>query len=412
MIVKDIMERFAMTLFPEISGNHGTDGEKWTQWLLEKSFFLDFVFRNPEGKHKGKELGDAVVLYDNVLLMVQVKSQQSARDPKQWAEKHIKKALSQLKHTRRMLVKGHVKILRNELRGDVPIDIKKYPNHMGLIILSQDAAPFVAEELVPDLKKEDFPIHTISLRDFSLLVSRLDTAGDFICGLELRQDIASKVKYFVHNEEENIRKIIPYINEVIGKTFSRDTEDIRSMTCEAFKKNLSGKLTNSDDRNYGLLVDDIIAHAHDVDPSLPYHNPSTARQTSLEIATYLGFLTRERRIALGKRMFNCVTESSDGKDHYFCHYKPSLKQVFVFLATSKSREERVKFLSYLLSVAQVQFNADRGIGIATEPPGDGRSYDMALHKTSPSGQLAEELKLQKNIFGKVNSLWNHEPDGL
>ena len=78
-------ERFAMTPFPEISGNHGTDGENVTQWLLEKSFFLDFIFRNPEGKHKGTELADAIVLYDNVLLMVQVKSQKSVRDPQEGA---------------------------------------------------------------------------------------------------------------------------------------------------------------------------------------------------------------------------------------------------------------------------------------------------------------------------------------
>lgn len=345
------MKRFAMTPFPEISGIHGDDEEKCAQWLLEKSFFLDFVFRNPQGKQKGTELADAVVLSDNVLLMIQVKSQQANRDPKQWAKKHIKKALNQLKYTRRMLVEKHVKTLSNELRGDVPVDIKKYSNHMGLIILSQNASSFVAEDIVPDLRKVNFPIHIISLRDFSLLVSRLDTAGDFICGLELRQDISPKVKYFVHSEEENIRKMIPYIDEVIGKAFSGDSEDIRSRTCEVFKNNLSGQLANLDDSRYGLLVDDIIARAHDVDPSLPYHNPSTARQTSLEIATCLGFLTRERRIALGKRMFNCVAGASDGKDHYFCHCQPSLKQVFIFLATSKSRKDRTGFLSYLVSRA-------------------------------------------------------------
>jgi len=399
------MERFAMTPFPEFSGNHGIDGENWTQWLLEKSFFLDFVFRNPEGKHKGTELADAVVLYDNVLLMVQVKSQQTGKDPQAWAKKYIGIALNQLKGTRRMLVEGHVQSLWNKLRGDVPIDIQKYPNHMGLIILSQNAPPFVAEELVPDLRNEDFPIHIISLKDFSLLVSKLDTAGDFICGLELRQDIVPNVTYLVHNEEENIRKMVPYINQVIGKALSRDTDEIQNLTCEAFKRNLSGELANSDNRNYGLLVDDIIAHAHDVDISLPYHNPSTAKQTSLEIATYLGFLTRERRISLGKRMFNCVTGATDGKDHYFCHCQPSLKQVFVFLATSKSRVDRTTFLSYLLNVAQFQFNANRGIGIATEPPGEGRSYDMALHRSLPSKESIEKLNLKENIFGEAVSLW-------
>ncbi|MBL7197664.1 MAG: hypothetical protein ISS47_06160 [Candidatus Omnitrophica bacterium] len=398
------MQRFAMTPFPKISGNLGVDVEKVSQWFLEKSFFLDFVFRNPKGKKKGKELADAVVLYDDVLLMLQVKSQHSKRDPYKWAEKNIKEALRQLNGTRRMLAERHVTRLHNELHGEISIDINKYLSHIGLIIIAQDSPPFIAEELVPDLKKQSFPIHVISLRDFFILASRLDTAGDFICALELRQDIVSKVNYFVHEEEKNITKMLPYIDAVLRKYYLNDLESVITSTCNSFKRLLTGELTNSSNWRYGLLVDDIIARAHDTDPSLVYHNPDTAPQTSIEIATYLGYLTRERRIALGKRMFECVTGASDGDNHHFCHYKPSLRQVFVFLATSKSREERIKLLRYLLYVAQVKFNADKGIGIATEPPGEGRSYDMALHRTLPSVELGEELKLQEGIVGKTGLL--------
>ncbi len=398
------MFRFAMTPFPEISGNHGSDAEKVSQWFLEKSFFLDFVFRNPKGKKKGKELADAIVLYDDVLLMVQVKSQNSKSDSRKWAKKNIKKALEQLNGTRRMLVKKHVTRLYNELRGEVLIDVSKYLSHVGLIIIAQDLLPFTAEELVPDLKKQDFPIHIFSLRDFSLLVSRLDAAGDFICALELRQDIASNVTYLVHKEEENIAKISPHIEAVLRFHYPNDLESVIIKTCDSFKRLLSGKLKNSEDWRYGLLVDDIIAHAHDIDPNLPYHNETTARQTSVAIATYLGYLTRQRRISLGKRMFGCVRGASDGNVHHLCHYKPSLKQVFVFLATSKSREERTKFLRFLLSVAQVKFNANIGIGIATEPPGVGRSYDMALHRALPATELRQELKSHEGIIGESRSL--------
>ena len=394
-----------MTPFPEITGNHGVDEEKVIQWFLEKSFFLDFVFRNPEGKKKGKELTDAVVLYDDVLLMIEVKSQHSKRDPYKWAKNNIKKALKQLNGTRRMLVERHVARLHNELRGKVSIDINKYLSHIGLIIVAHDSPPFIAEELVPDLKKQSFPIHVISLKDFSILASRLDTAGDFICALELRQDIASKVTYFVHEEEKNITKMFPYIDAVLRKYYANDSESVITRTCDSFKRLLSGELKSSANWRYGLLVDDIIARAHDIDPSLAWHNPATARQTPVKIATYLGFLTRERRIALGKKMFKCVTGATDGKNHHFYHYKPSLKQVFVFLATSEPREERVKILSYLLSVAQVKVNANRGIGIATEPPGEGRSYDMALHSTLPPKELRGKLKLEEGIFGEAISLW-------
>lgn len=398
------MFRFAMTSFPAISGNHGADAEKASQWFLEKSFFLDFLFRNPKGKKKSKELADAIVLYDDVLLMVQVKSQDSKRDPRVWAKNNIRKALNQLNGTRRMLVGRHVTHLYNKLRGEVPIDVSKYLSHVGLIIVAQDSPPFIAEELVPDLKKQDFPIHIFSLRDFSLLVSRLDTAGDFICALELRQDIASKVTYYVHAEEKNIAAMFPHIDAVLKSHYPNDPESVIIRTCDSFKRVLSGELKNPDDRRYGLLVDDIIARAHDIDPSLPYHNKTTSRQTSVAIATYLGYLTRERRISLGKRMFECVNGATDGNAHHFCHYKPSLKQVFVFLATSKSRVERTKLLRFLLSVAQVKFNASIGLGIATEPPGKGCSYDMALHRGLPVAELRRELKSHEDIIGESLSL--------
>ena len=208
----------------------------------------------------------------------------------------------------------------------------------------------------------------------------------------------------MNEEEKNISKMFPYIYAALRAYYPNDPESVINRTCDSFKMVLGGKLEDSGDRRYGLLIDDIIAHAHDVDSSLPWHNPNTAKQTSIEIATYLGYLTRERRISLGKRMFGCVNGASDGNSHHFCHYKPSLKQVFVFFATSKSREERIKFLRYLLMVAQVKFNANKGIGIATEPPGAGRSYGMALHRTLPSVELREELKSHGDIIGKSVSL--------
>jgi len=62
--------RFAMPEVPEVGGQPGAYEEKWGQWFLERSFFRDFVYRNPRGKKKGQELADAVVLFDDVVLMV------------------------------------------------------------------------------------------------------------------------------------------------------------------------------------------------------------------------------------------------------------------------------------------------------------------------------------------------------
>ena len=59
--------RFGMSEVPKIGGQPGTYEERWSQWFLERSFFRDFVYRNPHGRIKGQELADAVVLFDDVV---------------------------------------------------------------------------------------------------------------------------------------------------------------------------------------------------------------------------------------------------------------------------------------------------------------------------------------------------------
>lgn len=67
-------------------------------------------------------MGDAVVLFDDVALMVQIKAQFSRRDPLLWARKELKKAAKQLRHTNRMLFGGHVRELEDPLFGKVPFN--------------------------------------------------------------------------------------------------------------------------------------------------------------------------------------------------------------------------------------------------------------------------------------------------
>src|SRR5262252_8972251 len=98
--------RFGMTEVPTIGGQPGNYEEKWSQWFLERSFFRDFVYRNPRGKRKGEELADAVTLFSDVAIMTQVKAQYGRRDPLLWAEEKLKEAFRQLKNTHDDLSEG------------------------------------------------------------------------------------------------------------------------------------------------------------------------------------------------------------------------------------------------------------------------------------------------------------------
>src|SRR5580698_1059952 len=106
--------RFNMSEMPQPGGAPGDYQEKLTQWFLERSFFRDFTYRNPQGKKKGEELADAVVLFDDVALLVQVKAQCGNHNAQAWATEATLKALKQVRVTHDNLKSGAIKKLKNE----------------------------------------------------------------------------------------------------------------------------------------------------------------------------------------------------------------------------------------------------------------------------------------------------------
>ncbi len=392
-----------MSELPVVGGAPGTYEERWSQWFLEKSFFRDFTYRNPRGRKKGEELADAVVLFDDVALLVQVKAQCGNHDLKAWATEATLKALKQVRATHSNLVDGHVKKLKNDLYGAIDYTPRAYPNLYGIIILAQDPAPFVVEDLVPEIKDAGFPIHVFSLDDFALLAGRFDTAGDFISFLELRTDIAPKVTMSVHEEGENIERMLPYIEEtLIAHGVSTDPNTLRKSAL-AFADAATGQLLVSPDWRYGLAIDDMIARVHDVDPNLPWNSPD--QLASLRISEFLGWLTRRRRIALGKRIISqCEAARKDGQDHWFTHFQKSRGTVAVYAVTGMSRANRVGLLQSLGTYAHWKYGARQTFGVVTEPIGAGRSYDFMLTQGPLSHQVIESLKSMQDPFAPDGEL--------
>jgi len=382
--------RFGMSEVPKIGGQPGTYEERWTQWFLERSFFRDFVYRNPRGKKKGQELADAVVLFDDVVLMVQVKAQCGKHDPMSWATEKLLEALKQLRNTHASLVGGDIKKLRNDFYGDIEFDPKAYPNRIGLLILAHDSDPYVAAKLAPEILTAGFPIHVFSLKDFAMVASRFDTAGDLITFLEMRGDVATKEPFSVQAEATNIQEMIPHVEGVLRAYMSPTSEETLQKTVQAFEKVAMGKLLGSPDWRYGLAIDDMIARVHDVDPGLPWNKRDG--RGSIRVAQFLGWLTRDRRIRLGKRIIAACEAARDGQVHYFPHVQPSRGTACVYLATSQSRPDRVKTLEFLVSYAHMKHGVRQCLGVATEPIGAGRSYDFIVTRRPPPPALLEQLK--------------------
>jgi len=118
-------------------------------------------------------------------------------------------------------------------------------------------------------------------------------------------------------------------------------------------------------------------------------------------------LTRDRRIALGRMILKHTILAKNGKDYYFCHRHPSSNRIFVFLTTSMPREERVKFLQGLVLAGQCKYNALKGLGVATEPIGPGRSYDFVFLMGLPKIKSGFEDKISE-LKERANSIWTDE----
>lgn len=380
--------RFAMTPPPAPGGNPGLYEERLAQWFLEHTFFLDFVYRNPRGKGGKGELADAVVLHDDVVLMTQVKAQVSSRPAQQWAQTAIAEALKQLHYTNRMLFGGVVRDLVSATLGVVPFDPGLHRHRYGLVLLAQDAVPYDPGALVPGLSELSFPVHVLSLADFSMLADRFDTAADLVSYLDFRRDVFDVAHIPVHDEAAVLREIAVRSADVLRQWRPGITDEVVARSAAAFSRKASGELSRSTDWQYSLAVDDIIARLHERDPALPW-NTGADVQGVMRTAAALGWLTRERRITIGKRLLQMCENAKDGNAHDFAHYLRASRTGFHFVVTDAPRSERVQYLEALTLITQARFNAAKVVGVATEPLGLGRSYDVLLRTGELDGATRE-----------------------
>ncbi len=94
-----------MSEVPKIGGQPGTYEEKWGTVVFGMILFPRLrVPESPGGN--GQELADAVVLFDDVVLMVQIKAQCGRHDPTSWATEKLLEAFKQLRKTHESLVMG------------------------------------------------------------------------------------------------------------------------------------------------------------------------------------------------------------------------------------------------------------------------------------------------------------------
>jgi len=370
--------RHDATPLPLPTEDAADDAEKITQWLLECAFFKPFVYRNPK-KDPKKEFADALILFHDTIVIVQVKAKSSERLEVEWLPKHATKASKQLNGSFRQLKDGIVKDFINPVFSvKKEIDLSKYLYVYGIIILDGVSEIIDPLPLIDLGNKPLIPSVFMSTSDLKILIERVNTAADFINYCEAHSKLATQEPVPINQEFETLLRISADVPYLLSEGKSIETLD------KGYKKGFAwisrlfnGEVNRDPNYRFGLLVDDIISHLQDLDPQ--YSGPmNESSLNSLRIAEQLGWLDRKRRIELGKLLHKFATAAYDGNFRILPYMRPTLGILFIFLFSKENRNERRELLEMFVGLAQVKYKITRVLGIATEPIGNGRSYDLIL----------------------------------
>ncbi len=377
-IYEQMQMRFSASKEPMPTEDITKDNEALTQWYLEHSFFKDFVYKNPE-RNKGKEFSDALIIYDDTIIIIQNKTKLSKRDEIVWASKNINAALSQLKGSYRNIKNKLVTAFYNEfLDIRLNIDLEKHKCLYGLIVLAQDSGGYDPYLLIEHENKPDFPFTIISLNDLFKIIDKMDTAGDLIVYFELRFDAMQLGLFFpkVNDEQENMNRIADLVPQILEPRLHGLTAEKRKKTIETEVYKLKNRIKERHDYVFSTLIDDMIARAHDLDQEI-YGKGGQNIKLSHKIAETYGYLTRERRIEIGKRLYGAADKARKGFGKITVHVQKPIQQTFIYLFTPKNRKERKDLLKPISVAAQKKYSNEKVLAVATEPLGTGgRSYDF------------------------------------
>ncbi len=368
--------RYDATPLPVPTSNTADDAEKIVQWFLECAFFKPFVYRNPM-KDPQKEFADALIIFDDTIVIVQVKAKSSERAETDWIAKHATKASRQLNGSFRQLKDGIIKSFTNPVfMVKKEIDFSKYPYVYGVIILACVNETIDPLALIDSADRPALPTAFLSISDLRILTERVNAAADFIHYCEAHTTLASRESVPINQENTTLERIAAQVPELLSE--GRPIESFSEKHLLGFQwisRLFKGEVNLDPDYRYSLLVDDILSHSHDLDPehSAPFTEASSA---SLKIAEQLGWLDRKRRIELGKLLYRFADAARDGNTRLLPYMRLKLGVLILFMYTRESRVVRRVQLHAFVGLAQVKYGVTHVLGIATEPIGDGRSYDM------------------------------------
>ncbi len=374
----------------------GKAAEKRIIEILSKAFPRDFIFPNPMIK-KGSELIDALIFFEDKVIVIESKSRFLAREARKSPEivnKYINetiiKGCDQAAEAEKVVNNKKITYLTNDRGNKIDISKRRVVQFFSLLILDERLSLMVVDDVLKKNKqKYNNPPFIVDINDLEYIAEEFDTPREFIKYLIDRQKFLSSGKY---NSADELGLLGYY--KINGRNFSpiegeeKADRIVLDGFWEAYQRDYEKpNIKKTEEDRVSYFVDHLIERAHE------------AGDRSIMVAEELSKLTRTERRSLGEAALKkSMLSASDGKPHFFLSKFGSVDYGVIILFSHESRKKRIKRIQSLTHLSRFRLKIAKMIGIATDPANSpATSIDYGI-LNQPYEDDEEMIKLADQFF--------------
>jgi len=380
----------------------GKNAEDFVYELSQKSFITDWCYKSPKLPNS-KEICDLLIVYDNIAIIWQIKDLKLDRNNK-YKKSEVQKNLHQLSTARHRLFDKKLEIeLENPRRGK-----EKFSPNMITEIYQISALLGKGEDYFSGIEIIDGKFtHTFTRGFTEIVLSELDTIGDFIKYLREKEKLFSKnVRIIIMGDEEELLAYYLMNQRTFEKTWEANEVIFQDGIWDDLQKRPE-YLTKKKEDKISYVWDDIINRAH------------TGGGQYEIVAREMARLNRFDRRVMGKAFCEAHVRARRERSNNVFRRLLEIEGTtycFLFLDDSEPRTNRKKMLELMCFIARgIKNKNTRVVGIATEMKiRPTCSYDFChLELPEWTGEHQENMeRLQKEtgIFSNCTVTQVHEDE--
>lgn len=320
----------------------GIRTNKVLYYLLETKIPGYWSFLEP--KHKGIELADTLVWWEDVVLLFEAKTREKPEKASEaWIRTQLNEAVAQVNEKASMLKNEGVAELRNKWRGVVKWDRGVFKHYYGIIVLNCFSDSCDPRKIAPEaFKASNIPIQVFSIFDLAELLRFINTIWDFIIYYELREMYSRRYKVPLHEEFQTYQGILNCWEELSP----RDAQQEQDFQVAISNAILRSKL--ADEKGYSLLASGYLLdlamgsleRRADPDKTGKIVGSPKHEQFVSSIGA-IAELSRHRRSGYGKKWVEAAKQSAEsGQNSRRFSYSPSRNRSYILCSFDSAEHSR------------------------------------------------------------------------